>query len=252
MRTSKLWLIQFSSACLVFSALAQGNFRNLNFESANLSPVPPGQFGGLVPSSNAIPGWSAFLGTNQVTQVLQNNLTLGNASVDILGPNWSLGGIIEGQYTVVLQPGAGGGAGTNISASIAQTGLVPASTESLQLKVSAFSSFSVNLGGQDLSLVLLGTGSNYSLYGANVPSFAGQVEQLTITALAAPNTANYFDSIVFSSNPIPEPSVVALSIFFVLTAAFRLWSARKTALSKNGGIRQRMRQSDTGCGQGWL
>src|SRR5262245_48071266 len=94
---------------------AQGTFQNLDFESANLQPVPPGQFGGNVSSLDAIPGWAAFIGTNQTTTILQNNLTFGNASIDILGPNWNgfLSSIIEGQYTVVLQPGRGV-SGTNV------------------------------------------------------------------------------------------------------------------------------------------
>src|SRR5450759_5220876 len=84
------------------SVPGQGTFRNLDFESANLLPIPSGLFGGPVASLDAIPGWKAFLGTAQVTQVLQNNLTLGNASISVLGPYFSLGGImesiIEGQY----------------------------------------------------------------------------------------------------------------------------------------------------------
>src|ERR1700722_4826419 len=73
---------------IAVSAGAQGTFQNLDFESANLSP-PPGQFGSLVPIMNALPGWTGFLGNNQVTQVYQNNFTLGDASIDILGPGWN-------------------------------------------------------------------------------------------------------------------------------------------------------------------
>ena len=99
------------------SVRAQGNFANLGFESANLSPIPSGEFGGPVSSLNAVPSWIAFLGTNQATQV----------------------------------------------------------------------------------------------YGANInPSDAGQVKALTITALAGPNTTDYFDSFVFSSLPIPEPNAPGL------------------------------------------
>jgi hypothetical protein len=190
-------------------ASGQG-FVNFDFESANLSPVPSGQFGGNVSSSDAIPGWLGFIGTTQVSQVLQNNLTLGNASIDILSPNWDFGGIIEGQYTVVLQPGFDPfGSGHNVSASISQTGFVPANAQSFQFKALA-SNFSVSLAGQNLSLVMLGTGANYTLYGADVSLFAGQNAALTITSLAQNNTANYFDSMLFSTTAIPEPSTFAL------------------------------------------
>lgn len=197
----------------VAAARAQAPFQNLDFESANLSPVPPGQYGGLVSTTNALPAWTGFLGDRQTPLVLQNNLTLGAASIDILGPDWSFGGIIDGQYTLVLQPGAGE-FGTNVGASLTQTGLVPTNTLSLQFKAETFSSFSVSLGGQTLSLVPLGTGSDYTLYGANVPSSdIGQVETLTISVSAGPNTADYFDSFDFSTNPIPEPSIWALLFF---------------------------------------
>ena len=124
--------ILFALLVLWQNAEAQG-FVNLDFESATLFPVPSGQFGGEVSSTNAIPGWTGSLGTIQVTQVLQNNFTLGNASIDILGPNWSFAGIIEGQYTLVLQPGFDPfGSGHDVSASISQTGLVPADARSIQ------------------------------------------------------------------------------------------------------------------------
>ncbi|MGB7768575.1 MAG: PEP-CTERM sorting domain-containing protein [Verrucomicrobiia bacterium] len=208
------WLVVISLVILQ-NAPAQ-DFQDLDFESANLTP-PTGQrgYGGSVSISDALPGWTGYLGANQVTTVLQDNYTLGNPSIDILGPNWSYGDIIEGQYTVVLQPGDGDSG--YVGASISQSGLVPENALSLQFKAQTFSSFSVSLGGQDLSLIPLGTGANYTLYGADISRFAGKVETLTITALAAPNTVDYFDSIVFSPSSVPEPSVLGL---FALSGLF--------------------------------
>jgi len=230
MKTTKL-IAGFSVALLaVFSAQAQGSFQNLNFESADLTPVPAGQGGGLVPISEGLPGWTGYLGSDQVTQVLQNNLTLGNASIDILGPNWSYGGIIQGQYTVVLQPGADPfGSGQEVSASISQTALVPANAKSLEFEAVISSSFSVSLGGQNLSLSAWGTGANYTLYGGIIPSLdAGQVETLTITALAGPNSADSFDAFVFSTTePTPEPSIVALTAIGGLLFGARKRFARR-------------------------
>ncbi len=202
--------------------LAQGTFVNLNFEAANLSPVPPGQSGGYVSSLDAIPGWTGLIGTNQVTQVLHNDLTLGNASIDVIGPYWSGGGIIEGQYTVVLQPGVNPGGGGYTSASISQTGLVPADARSLQFRAGVFSPISVSLGGRSLSLAALGTGPYYTLYGADISWFAGQTGALVITALAGPNTTDSFDSFVFSSMPVPEPGALGLSALGALLLGWRL------------------------------
>src|SRR5438876_9729900 len=89
--------------CIV-GLLAQ-SFQNLNFESASLTPIPTGQYGDYVPITNALPHWTAYIGTNQVTQVLQNNMTLGDASIDIFGPQWFTNQIIQGRYTLELQSG---------------------------------------------------------------------------------------------------------------------------------------------------
>jgi hypothetical protein len=220
------------TSLLLLSALGaegQGTFQNLGFESANLSPIPAGQLGGYVSSLDAIPHWTAFLGTNQLAGVLQNNFTIGNASVDIIGPSWSSGGVIEGQYTVWLEPGYNPSDPFHVgylSASIMQVGLVPVNAQSIQLKASAGSPFTVSLAGEELSLIILATEPNYILYGADISSFAGQSGALTITAQPAFNNLDEFDSIQFSSQPIPEPGVLSLAglgVLLTCAANFR-WS----------------------------
>lgn len=226
MKTSKTSFLCTFVFCALLSAQAQGTFQNLGFESANLTPVPSGQGGSLVPISDALPSWTGYIGTNQLTTVLQNSLTLGNASIDILGPDWIGNGIIEGEYSVILQPSFDPfGSSQNVSASISQSALVPADALSLQFKAQTYSSFTVSLGGQMLSLIPLGTGSNYTLYGADISSFAGQPqpETLTITALAAPNTVDYFDSFVFSPLSVPEPSIFGLFALGGLFFGLRRW-----------------------------
>ena len=208
---------------LIQTCLSQG-FVNLGFEQARLSPVPSGQYGGFVPISNALPGWTGYLGTNQVTQVLQNNYTLGNASIDIIGPNWT-NGIIEGRYTLILEEGIDPSDVTlskKVNASISQVGLVPVTASSMQLKEWGSVDFTVSFAGQNLALSPIGGGSGYTVYGADISPFAGQVGALTITELAGPNTVpatpDYFDSIVFSS--VPEPSARAL---LALGCGFSCW-----------------------------
>ena len=226
MQARTISLLALSLVCGVFSVLAEGSFQNLGFEGAHLSPIPAGQYGGSVPIADALPGWSGFLGTDQMTEVLQNNLTLGNASIDILGPYWSFWNLIEGQYTLVLQPGANPSVGGYISASISQTGLVPLDARSLQFKANS-GPFSVSLAGHELSLVVMGAGSNYTLYGADISSVAGQSGVLVITALAGPNTTDSFDSIVFSPVVIPEPSVFSLLASVALLFGRRVAEGRR-------------------------
>jgi len=190
---------------------AQGNFVNLGFESANLTPTPPGGSGGFVPISQGLPGWDGYLGTNQRSSVLHNNLTIGGANISILGSQWTPSSILEGGYTVALQ--AGGFSSSFVNASISQTGLVPFGSQSIFFKAAGIN-FSVSFGGQDLSLIPVVVENNYTLYGGDISQFANQSGLLTFTSLSVPtnqfNTV-YLDSIQFSTSLVPEPSTFALT-----------------------------------------
>lgn len=149
----------------------QGVFQNLDFESANLPTIPQGQFGGTVPIGDAVPGWTAYLGADHVTTVLHNNLTLGDAGIDILGPVWlAPNAIIEGQYTVVLQSGRGL-AQAHVDAVLSQVGRIPADAASLRFKVAGVD-FAARLNGNVLLMVLLESGPNYAPWGSDVSAFA--------------------------------------------------------------------------------
>jgi hypothetical protein len=209
---------------------AQGTFQNLDFESATLSPIPPGQYGGEVPISEALPGWTGTINGTPVTQALQNNITLGAPSIDILGPSWNFNpGIIEGNYSVFLQ--------TFISSegevSLWQDGTVPANTASLQF--SAWSQYSpvnllVSFAGNNLSLVALSTGTSpsgqpYTVYGASLAPYAGQTGQLEFTTFAATRPGQIeLDDISFSTQSVPEASPLLLTglggTFFALYRRF--------------------------------
>jgi hypothetical protein len=206
------------------AAFAQGTFQNLDFESASLTPISAGQDGGEIPLGSALPDWSATIAGSPVTQVLQNNLTITAASIDILGPNWNSDypGIISGQNTAILESLAF--PGTTDDASIFQTGTIPIGSESLQLKawsIQPNSQFTVSINGNILSPVALSAGQSasgqpFTLYGFNVASFAGISGQLAITTVV-PNGNGIsqveFDDISFSPNAItvtPEPDALTL------------------------------------------
>jgi hypothetical protein len=196
----------------------QGTFQNLDFESANLPVIPAGQYGSFVPVADALPFWNAYLGASQITQVQHNNAYLGTANISIFGPEWSFPPRIEGTYTVLLQPGSTGQG--VVDASIGQTGLIPAGTESMRFKSDPFSSdFAVSIGGVPVPALQLGAYPNYSLFGTDVSAFAGLTEELRITALFRVGGSRfaYLDSIEFSNLPIPEPSVLGL---FAIGALF--------------------------------
>ena len=192
----------------------QGTFQNLDFESAI---IPSGtQPGSIVPISSALPGWSVSY-SNQggtATTIWYDSASLGGAFVSIndRAP-------LPGKYSVVL---FAGGMGNDTSSTISQTGLVPTGTVSFQVAISwLFAAPIITLGGQTVSMVPLAT---YGLYGADVSSFAGKVETLSITepppAGLPPPSMAYIDDIRFVT--IPEPSIFALFALGVLLVTKRL------------------------------
>jgi len=216
-----------------YSAHAQGTFQNLDFESANLSPVPPNQNIVEVSAASALPGWTAYLGTAQQTQVIQNSCGEGEAEIDVFGPNYPaagpspglIPGTIDGNYSVLLQSG-GEPQNSDIttSASIQQTGAVPFGTQSMQFKAwqTYLPAFTVSFDGTVLSPVVLGAGPNYTLYGVNISPYEGQSGPLEFTADFSGTGASWLglDDIVFSPAAVPEPSPILLTGIGGLMLAF--------------------------------
>jgi hypothetical protein len=227
MKKAKAFVILSAVMLAGLSAAAQGSFQNLDFESASLAPTSG--FGGNVPIGSALPGWSATIGGVAVTQVLQNNYTLGEAFIDILGPGWNYinPGIIDGNYTVYLQAFDS----TQGNVSIWQSGTIPANALSLQFKTWKFqptSAFSVTFNGNSLSPVVLSSGQSasgqtYDVYGANIGAYAGQTGSLEFTALVSGygESATEFDDITFSPTSVPEPNTLAIIVMGGVAVAAR-------------------------------
>lgn len=219
---TRLFLLPFVCSLLLYlscaSTLFAQAFQNLDFEDANLSPIPEGQYGGLVPITNAVPYWTGYFNTKQVSQVLQNNFTLGAPSIDILGPNWGSSSIIQGQYTLVLQSGTDDHPDfTNVlyNAAVGQVGVIPVNSKSILMKVSG-ANFSVSFAGQVIPVSILGSGPNYTLYGGDVSAFGGQLGELRLSSAFLPGDpysgGGAIDDISFSTQAIPEPSTLALTV----------------------------------------
>jgi hypothetical protein len=140
-------------------------------------------------------------------------------------------GVIQGNYTAILQSGNTLAPNPQpADTTLSQTALVPIGTQSLLFK--AYEAFDQNrqflfvtLGGQTLFLTPLSTGSNYTLYGANVSAWAGQTAELAFTLLAENPHANNelvsLDAIQFSTQSVPEPSTFALAALGALFLGFR-------------------------------
>lgn len=212
-------MIAWVSVVVIFAteaAWGQGAFQNLNFEAAriifsNNSTVD-------VATTNALPGWSAFSGTSQLTAIPYNGFGA-IYPVELFGSN-SL--VISGNFSIEIGQGSHPGLG-----SISQTGLVPADARSLIFKGSWTSlvPVGVSLGGQGLSYSALSSGSNYTLYGVDISSFSGQTASL---AFSAPSGLLYLiDDIQFSTTTVPEPSSLALCLTGGIIAAHRFTRRRK-------------------------
>ena len=104
--------------------------------------------------------------------------------------------LIQGNYTAILQSGETlGTIQQPADTTLSQTALVPVGTQSLLFEADeAFDQnkqfLVVTFGGQALFLTPLSTGSNYTLYGANVSAWAGQTAELAFTLLAENPHAN--------------------------------------------------------------
>jgi len=202
----------------ITSGLSQG-FINLNFEHPVL-PLTSDGFG--IPTTNGIPGWTAYFtdtsGTYINPNIFYDTRAIDGAAVSLHDTNSDSLQPLQGQFSLLLQgsspffPPA--------SASIGQTGRIPLNALSITFYLSLDSSFQVSFNGQNISLLQLSSTSNYGIMGGDISAFAGQTGQLLFTAL--PNVGyGGLDNIRFSSSSIPEPSSLALGALGALLFGFR-------------------------------
>lgn len=87
----------------VFTARPQSSaatpFRNLDFESTTLLPDGAPGFESI---DTALPGWRAFVGTDELSEVLFKRATLNAAAVWVWSPS-----PFQGDFYVTLAPGVG-------------------------------------------------------------------------------------------------------------------------------------------------
>ena len=231
MKKYRLWIsVLFVLIChLCFPVRGQGTFQNLGFESATIpQPQPPG---GYVPLSDAFPGWTGYIHTNQTALAGYNFVSAGGAVISLITPTTPSYGdrVIAGNYTATLSAGYFGPP-VPVSVSIAQSSLVPVMVQSLRFSASSFvGDLTVTFNGQNIPFYPLGAGPNYQNYGANIGSFAGQTGELRFTENpgANPFAFVWLDDIFFSPAPIPEPSVLGLFGLGAVLLGWRFVRARR-------------------------
>ena len=202
----------------MWSSFSQ-DFVNLDFNSAQLSAYGTGP--AYVPASNAIPGWTGYLGTDQQGTMLYNSLSSGDGNLSIVGtnqPSFVYAAPIPGNnYTVVLQPGPDRNSSSleSVNASIVQTGLIPANAQSILFTALDFQALQVTIAGQVIPIIEIGSiDGGYPRCGGNISAFAGQVAELAFTDLTDGTELSDSEAelagISFSSSPIPEPGTLGL------------------------------------------
>lgn len=195
-----------------FAGNAQG-FVNLGFEAGNLAHYGLGP--ALVPTTDALPGWTVEIQGFQMSWVLYNDVSLGSAAVSLHGPG-SVYLPFEGSYFVLLQADY---PGFTTIPSLAQVGMVPANAKSIRF-YSNTSGFEVTFAGQTIPMSLLGSGDRFNVYGGDIDAFAGRIGELRLRG------QGFLDNIQFSSQPIPEPGSLALFGAGVLLFARRFLARR--------------------------
>jgi hypothetical protein len=219
MKVSKPLLLGLGSICAVLSLEGQGTFVNLDFEAANVSGYPAG----TVPANEAIPGWTAYIANVPQSTILYNYETLGEAAISLQGQPGGIYPPIQGQYFVFLQA-TFFAPGTN-AAAIGQTGTIPSTAQSLvfwgDTSLSGVANnMQVTFNGESVPYAAIGSGSTYTIYGADISGLEGQTGQLLFTAYN--NTYAAIDNIQFSDQPIPEPGAFALCAMGALLAGWRV------------------------------
>lgn len=201
-------------ATFSFLGMAAGQvftFENLNFESARNLGTPPSS---SESAANAFPFWTV----TAPSAVCYDNYSLSGGSVSIIDTNANSSGLefstIQGKYFCLLEglngPPFFGGMGPT---SIAQTGYVPATAKSITFWGSDHN-LQISFAGNSLTFIPVGTGANYTIYGADISAYAGQTGLLEFDAPAGLSDsyadgagAGEIDNIQFSSQPVTFPEL---------------------------------------------
>ena len=196
--------------CGAHQLFAQGTFQNLGFDAAHNIPVfDPQGHPWTMPASDALPGWTCYIGTNQTGTAWYNDVALDSAAISILSSTspYPPSGFVVGQYCLSLQTSTSFTFPPFIPASVGQTAQLPADAQSIRFRGTV--PFPVSFAGTAIPMSVLSSQAGYNIYGGDISQFAGVTGELRITSFGH---FGYLDGLTFSSQPIPEPASVSLIV----------------------------------------
>jgi len=209
-------------------------FANLDFEQAQIQNIS-GTGGLFIQPGPALPDWTPKEDNNPVSQFPTASfpqVTYIELVSDNVFEHTSGSSPIQGNFSVELSAYAGGTPGQSQSASISQTGDVPAGTQTIHFLVRDpsggvdASTPTVTLNSTPIPIVPLSNNAGIIEYAGDVSLFAGTSPTLTFAAIASGPIQNVYDldSISFSTVAIPEPGC-----FFAAFGVIALASRRRFA-----------------------
>lgn len=227
-------LVVVFCGCLCATSLATP-FQNLDFEQGSIQAPPanyvPWDAYHPISAAAGLPFWTAREDSAVCTAIWWNGGALDETSVALLSnipipPFGYPATPLSGNYSVELTSAYFSTAPSEYfkTSSISQTGDVPANAKSIQFLMWPYapgvvrSDPLVTLNGSVINLIPISTNGYLATMAGDVSAFAGTNVELTITCAGTPGAPNELDrennfrldDIIFSPNPVPEPSTVAL------------------------------------------
>ena len=224
------------------ATLYAADFQNLDFEMATITPAPPGYTPSdaydPISAADALPYWTVLEDSTVCTAVWGAPVALDETSVALVNGNYYPS--LQGVYSVQLYAYADAPPGLFHTASISQTGLVPAGTHSIQFLMESppvaggvvQANPAVTLNGTLINIFPVSTSGGVVTMAGDVSAFAGTRADLSIQCAGISGAPfnlmeNIFelDAISFSSNTVPEPNtatIMSLACLLGLLARVRL------------------------------
>jgi hypothetical protein len=164
----------FQMAIVCCASIRAEEFRNLDFEEANLPVLEIGQ-SEIIHESIAVPGWTSYLTSSHLMG--HNAVSLGGAVISIWGQKvWDpFLYVLEGNYSLAMNTDFGG---KGDGPAIGQVGTIPADAKSLVFFALSDPGLKILFAGHEIPFTFLSHRERYDSFGADITEFAGQTGEL--------------------------------------------------------------------------